>query len=114
MGGRDYGGSIFRNNKESIEIQSTYYPLTFLGKIFEHNIEKIEKKVVDGSFIYSCYDKNNEIQLRYNIDWKNHQFRGYFNITRDSESALVYYSDNLFDIPDIKGVLNLDLLKIIE
>ena len=33
LGGRDYGGSIFRNNKEIMEIQSTYYPLTFLGKI---------------------------------------------------------------------------------
>ena len=70
MGGRDYGGSIFRNNKEVLEIQSTYYPLTFLGEIFRHDIVRIEKSQFNNIYTYNCLDENDKLVLSYDVDWE--------------------------------------------
>ena len=56
LAGRDISGSVFKGIKGGFEIHSTYYPLTFLSKIFENDIVRIEKEVKDEVFIYDCFD----------------------------------------------------------
>lgn len=102
MGGRDYGGSIFRNNKEVLEIQSTYYPLTFLGEIFRNDIIRIEKKQSNNIYIYNCFDKNNNLIISYDIDWEMNYFRLNFQ-----ETTKIYGSNNLFDKVNPNGVFDL-------
>ena len=113
MGGRDYGGSIFRNSKEVLEIQSTYYPLTFLGKIFEFNIVRIEKEVKDAVFIYRCYNKDNNKVLSYKVDWNSHELRcSKFNYIDEFSNRIFtsfsFSSPNLYDKPNIDGSLIMD------
>jgi len=114
MGGRDYGGSIFRNNKEVLEIQSTYYPLSFLGEIFKNDIVRIEREKFEDLFRYNCLDKNDNIIFSYDINWIRHHFRYYHNITGYSREAFEYYSENLFDKTDQKGILKLISLEIVH
>lgn len=102
MGGRDYGGSIFRNNKEVLEIQSTYYPLTFLGEIFKNNIVRVEKNQFNNIFTYHCFDESDNIIISYDIDWDFRHFRLNFkDITK------IYSSNNLYDKVNLNGVFNL-------
>ena len=42
LGGRDLAGSIFRNNKEEIEVHSTYYPMMMIGKVFQYEVISIQ------------------------------------------------------------------------
>jgi hypothetical protein len=102
MGGRDYGGSIFRNNKEVLEIQSTYYPLTFLGEIFRYDIVRIEKSQFNNIYTYNCLDKNDKLVLFYDVDWEMKQVRLSFK-----ETTKIYGSDNLFDKVNSVGVFQL-------
>ena len=102
MGGRDYGGSIFRNNKEVLEIQSTYYPLTFLGEIFRHDIIRIEKSQFNNIYIFNCLDENDKSVLSYDVDWEMKQVRLSFK-----ETTKIYGSHNLFDKVNSTGVFQL-------
>ena len=108
LGGRDFGGSIFRNNKEELEIQSTYYPLTLLGKIFDHDILRIEKEHFEEIFTYNCFDENNKLIISYNIDWNMNHFSYSLEKSVDKEVFQIYGSNNLFDIPNLKGVFSLE------
>jgi len=99
MGGRDYGGSIFRNNKEVLEIQSTYYPLTLLGEIFKHDIVRIEKDQFNNIYTYNCLDKNDKLVFSYDVDWEMKHFRLNFK-----EKTKIYGSNNLFDKVNPNGV----------
>ena len=113
MGGRDYGGSIFRNNREVLEVQSTYYPLTFLGKIFEFDIVHIKKEVNDGVFVYKCYNKDYNEVLIYKIDWNSHEIRcSKFNYVDEFSNrvftSFIFSSSNLYDKPNIDGSLMID------
>ena len=102
MGGRDYGGSIFRNNKEVLEIQSTYYPLTFLGEIFRYDIVRIEKSQFNNIYTFNCLDKNDKSVLSYDVDWEMKQVRLSFK-----ETTKIYGSNNLFDKVNPHGVFQL-------
>ena len=102
MGGRDYGGSIFRNNKEVLEIQSTYYPLTFLGEIFRYDIVRIEKSQFNNIYTYNCLDKNDKLVFSYDVDWEMNHFRLNFK-----ETTKIYGSNNLFDKVNSVGVFQL-------
>ena len=108
LGGRDFSGSIFRNNKEVLEIQSTYYPLTLLGKIFDHDIVKIEKEQLEEIFTYNCFDENNKLIISYVIDWNMNYFRYSLEESVDKEVFQIYGSENLFDIPNLKGVISIE------
>ena len=108
LGGRDFSGSIFRNNKEVLEIQSTYYPLTLLGKIFDHDIVKIEKEQFEEIFTYNCFDENNKLIISYVIDWNMNYFRYSLEESVDKEVFQIYGSKNLFDIPNLKGVISIE------
>lgn len=109
FGGRDVSGSIFRNNKDKLEIQSTYYPMIMVGKIFENEVVRIKKETGKEIFLYKCYDKYNKEVLRYQLDWRYHQF-SFTNYSASSlGSSMVYKSENLFDKADNLGILNFEI-----
>ena len=115
LGGRDFSGSIFRNNKEEMEIQSTYYPLKMIGKIFEHDIVRVEKKRFNDYFSYSCYNIEGVKKFIFSIDWENNivelQTSSEFN--KYIFDVVEYKSDDLFDIANVNGLLELDSSRII-
>ena len=108
LGGRDFSGSIFRNNNDKIEIQSTYYPMMMIGKIFENKIVRIEQQKSKDIFSYKCYDKNNKEVLSYKIDWGSHQFSCSYNTVGSSKNSMMYKSANLFDKANNLGILDLE------
>ncbi len=105
LGGRDFGGSIFRNNQKKIEIQSTFYPMMMIGKIFENNVEKIEKENDAEILRYKCYNKDSELVLIYQLDWELYQFSCHYNFSASFAESIVYKSSNLFDISDNLGLI---------
>ena len=108
LGGRDFSGSIFRNNNDKIEIQSTYYPMMMIGKIFENKIVRIEKEKGKEFFVFKCYDKHNKEVLSYKVDWKSHQFSCSYNTVGSTKNSMVYKSANLFDKANNLGILDLE------
>ena len=113
LGGRDYGGSIFRNNKGKMETQSTYYPLMMIGKIFEkNNVVKIEKKRYGEKFIYRCYNKDQINVITFSLDWRALELVYSDNLYKDKFNffGVSFSSKNLYDIADKQGVLKLDTI----
>ena len=102
MGGRDYGGSIFRYTKEILEIQSTYYPFTFLSNIFHNKVARIDKELDGEVFIYKCFDKDNKHLLTIVINWS---IKEYKEIANKYKSAQQFYSNDLFNKAGIDGKL---------
>ena len=105
LGGRDFSGSIFRNNKEKIEIRSTYNSLELIGSIFQLDNFRIENEIInDLIFKYKIYSEN---LMRYQIviNWTD---KLYLNKNKPSRMVDVksYFSDNLFDSATIKGGLS--------
>lgn len=114
LGGRDFSGSIFRNNKDEMEIQSTYYPMKMIGKIFENDIVRIEKEKKEESFIYKCYNKNADEVLEFFVDWSK-KYLLYTSYTDGNPiETIMYKSSNLFDCADKSGVLDLDIFEYCE
>ena len=106
LGGRDFAGSIFRNNKEEMEIQSTYYPMKLIGEIFEKEIVRIDKEVNDEVIKFKCFDKRDKIISTYRIDWNKKEFVYLYNVKEGYE--VIIKSDNLFDMADKRGILKLE------
>ena len=103
LAGRDYGGSIFRYTKKIQEIQSTYYPLTLIGKIFDYNIVVIEKEISNKIYTYKCFDEMQVLVFSFEVDWDSHLFKFNFNgITK------IFTSDNLFDKVHSNGFFKID------
>ena len=103
LGGRDIAGSIFRNNQNQLEIQSTYYPMKMIGEIFKNKIFRVEKEQFNEVFVYKCFDENKKNILTYTIDWKSNQLICKYEYTKVS---LVYKSENLFDKANVLGILD--------
>ena len=104
LGGRDYGGSVFRNNKDTIEIQSTYNTLELIGSIFKLDDFRVEKELTkDLIFKYKIYSGK---WLRYQIVI-NLSEKLYLNKNKPSNPVVIksYFSDNLFDKADNNGKL---------
>ena len=114
LGGRDYSGSIFRNNKDEMEIQSTYYPMIMIGKIFEDDIVRIEKEEKADSFAYKCYGKDAVEILEFFVDWSEKQLLCTSYIDGKPRITIIYKSSNLFDCADKSGVLTLDTFEYCE
>ncbi|MGY8988541.1 MAG: hypothetical protein ACKVG7_08285 [Flavobacteriales bacterium] len=117
LGGRDFSGSIFRNNKDKMEIQSTYFSFMMIGKIFKNDILRVEKDVEGEVFTYKCFNaKGNEL-FSYSIDWNLKEIICYdksLEINGIIEEAHIS-SNNLFDLPDINGKFRLDsIIQIIS
>ena len=105
LAGRDISGSVFKGIKGGFEIHSTYYPLTFLSKIFENDIIRIEKEVKDDVFIYYCFDSTNNLKISFDINWEKNEFILSENMGTDSVYVTKYLSEDLFDISDEEGKL---------
>ena len=105
LAGRDISGSVFKGIKGGFEIHSTYYPLTFLSKIFENDIVRIEKEVKDEVFIYDCFDSTNNLKISFNIKWEKNEFILSENMGTNSVHVTKYLSEDLFDMSDEKGKL---------
>ena len=102
LGGRDFSGSIFRNNKDEKEIQSTYYPMMMIGQIFQLDDFRVKKDLTeDLIFKYKIYSgKWRRYQIV--INWSD---KLYLNKNKPSEPVNIKtnFSDNLFDIASLKG-----------
>ena len=96
--GQNFTGG--RNNNGRMDIQSTYFPMRMISKIFESNIVKINKDQTEEVYTYSCYDKNNKEVLRYILDWQSHDFTC---VSTFSQDTIVHKSLNLFDKADNLG-----------
>ena len=114
LGGRDIAGSIFRNNKDNIEINSTYYPMIMIAKIFEDEIVRIEKEKDEEVFVFKCYDKYKKHVLNYRLDWSLHQFICTYNISESLGASMEYKSVNLFDKANHLGILDFEIHKLLE
>ena len=114
LAGRDVSASIFKGLKDGFEIHSTYEPLKYIRDVFEHDISKIEKKVIDNIFTYNCFNLNGDMIISYVLDWNQYKIQ-YKNYTSDSPyNNIVFYSKNLYDLAKKNGVLQLKKSKIIE
>jgi len=115
LGGRDFSGSIFRNNKEEIEIHSTYYPMVMIGKIFESDIDRIERKRFNDYFIYTCYDIKGIKKFIFSIDWEDNilEFQTSSELKKHIFDVAEYRSNDLFDKANTEGMLESDTSRII-
>ena len=115
LGGRDFSASVFRSNKEEIEIQSTYYPMAMVGKIFESDIDRIERNKFNDCFIYTCYDSKGIKKFIFSIDWEDNilKLQTLSKFNKHIFDVIEYKGDDLFDKANIKGILELDTSRLI-
>jgi len=115
LGGRAV--SIFVNNKDKKEIQSTYYSMLMIGKIFKNDIVSVEKDIESKRPIYRCFNKKGNQLLTYSVDWNLKEIICYDkSLEIDGVIEEVHISsNNLFDLPDINGKFRLDsIIQIIS
>ncbi len=104
MGGRDFGGSIFRNNQEIMEIQSPYYPLTFIGKVIDESTIILKEEITPMIFQYKCFDKSNQHLFTILINWSDE----YYELPKSSDRLISeFYSKELYHKANLKGKLSL-------
>ena len=111
LGGRDFSASIFSFYKETLNIQSTFFPFKMLSEIFEQNIVRIERKKEHNVFFYECFNKDNTKVLTYNIDWEKKEF-----IRKQIDNIMIveqirFFSENLYDLSNPYGMLRVDTIK---
>ena len=108
LGGRAV--SIFVNNKDKTEIQSTYYSMLMIGKIFKNDIVSVEKDIESKRPIYRCFNKKGNQLLTYSVDWNLKEIICYDkSLEIDGVIEEVHISsNNLFDLPEINGKFRLD------
>ena len=102
LGGRDYSGSIFMENKDILEIHSTYFSLKFIGQIFNVKDLNIKKEIIsEDVFKYLIFSGDNLIYWCI-INWSSEQV-----ITNLEMIKLVdistFFSEKLFDKANIEG-----------
>jgi hypothetical protein len=114
LGGRDFSASVFRSNKEEIEIQSTYYPMAMVGKIFESDIDRIERNKFNDYFIYTCYDSKGIKKFIFSIDWEDNilKLQTLSKFNKHIFDVIEYKGDDLFDKANIEGILELDTSRL--
>ena len=96
LGGRDFSGSIFRQEKNNLFVQNTYTPLMMIGKLFNANIYKTLKEIKDQLFIYKFYDNEDRLLCTYEIDWENYSFL-FKPVSTKQNSEFYFKNDNLHD-----------------
>ena len=67
LAGRTVSGSVLMGGrrKDDFDVHSTYYPLTFLSKIFENDIIRIEQEIKDDVFSYYCFDLKDNLKISF-------------------------------------------------
>ena len=104
-----------RNNNEEIEIHSTYYPMVMIGKIFESDIDRIERKRFNDYFIYTCYDIKGIKKFIFSIDWEDNilEFQTSSELKKHIFDVAEYRSNDLFDKANTGGMIESDTSRII-
>ena len=105
MGGRDYSGSIFRINKDVLEMQSTYYSLRFIGQIFNVKNLNIKKKLISENVFEYFIFSNEELIYSCFLNWNSIDVIIDFEATKKINLG-AYFSENLFDKANIFGELS--------
>ena len=105
MGGRDYSGSIFRINKDFLEMQSTYYPLRLISQIFNVKSLNIKKRLISGNVFEYLIFNNEELIYSCFLNWDS------IDVIIELESTKkinldAYFSKNLFDKANTIGKLS--------
>ena len=79
-----------------------------LSALFEENIIQIKKnKMKDKDvYVYNCYNSDNKIQIIYIINWSNKDFD--YRVNKNMNLFNSFYSKNLYDIANEKGMLSSD------
>ena len=105
LAGRDVSGSVFMGGrgKDGFDVHSTYYPLTFLSKLFENDIIRIEQEIKDDVFIYYCFDLKDNLKISFEINWETNEFIFSKNIDAELVDVTKYFSEDLFDVPNTEG-----------
>lgn len=111
LGGRAV--SIFVNNKDNKEIQSTYYAMFMISKLFQNKITKVDRVMIGKNFLYNCFDYKGDQLLTYFINWDSREIICYENTLDKNLPSEKYYisSENLFDKPNRDGQYKLDYNK---
>ena len=105
MGGRDYSGSIFRINKDFLEMQSTYYPLRLIGQIFSVKSLSIKKRLISGNVFEYLIFNNEELIYSCFLNWDSIDVIIELEATKKINLD-AYFSKNLFDKANTIGELS--------
>ena len=105
MGGRDYSGSIFRINKDFLEMQSTYYPLRLIGQIFNVKSLNIKKRLISENVFEYLIFSNEKLIYSCILNWNSIDVIIDFEATKKINLG-AYFSENLFDKANIFGELS--------
>ena len=107
LGGRDYSGSIFSNNKDSLEIRSTYYPLKMIGQLFSLTGQiKVDRKELNKDVLkYLIYNDKQLVKIII-LNWSDNGVVANNDISKQVQ-VNSYYSLNLYDKADIYGKLSM-------
>ena len=104
LGGRDFSGSIFRNDNDLI-VQATYDFFILVEKVFELNVVNIKREKKKNTYIYSCYNKKRKLVSSYEINWDLSYFK--YSIYKDEilKDTLIFDYD-LYNKANSKGKFN--------
>jgi len=105
MGGRDYSGSIFRINKDFLEMQSTYYPLRLIGQIFNVKSMNIKKRLISANVFEYLIFNNEELIYSCFLNWDSVDVIIELEDTKKNNLD-AYFSKNLFDKANTIGELS--------
>ena len=105
MGGRDYSGSIFRINKDFLEMQSTYYPLRLIGQIFNVKSMNIKKRLISANVFEYLIFNNEELIYSCFLNWDSVDVIIELEDTKKINLD-AYFSKNLFDKANTIGELS--------
>ena len=106
LAGRTISGDIFLSNENdgSFSVHSTYYPLSMIGKIFENDFDRVSMRRVDDLYLYECFDRDNNIQLVYVINWYDNSSKIKLSLLEDNKvDVQSFYGSSLFDKADNNG-----------
>ena len=107
LAGRTISGDIFLSNENdgSFSVHSTYYPLSMIGKIFENDFDRVSMRRVDDLYLYECFDRDNNIQLVYVINWYHNISKIKLSLLEEKNKVDVqsFYGSSLFDKADNDG-----------
>ena len=108
LGGRDYSGSIFSNNKDSLEVRSTYYPLKMIGQLFSLKGQiKVDRKELNKDVLkYLIYNDKQLVKIII-LNWSDNEVVANNDISKQVQVDS-YYSLNLYDKADIYGKLSME------
>jgi hypothetical protein len=106
LAGRDYGGSIFRTFQRELQVQSTFYPIHMLSKLFEDSSLSIRKnQISEECFRYDVYSDSKSPKYSIFINWSD-SFKK-MSLKKITSECVVeeYYGKELYSLGDELGAI---------